>query len=238
MRFRAYGLMLPFGFVGEPAPPKANCTLRYIWIVAVVLCDSSSDPKGAVGLFERTRHMQSTQLFEQLRASARKLHREAQVSDASALRCVKKHSELRSLPREAIPAAVQRKHCLGVLAAKCGFSGWSHLTHVVSGATCGDFGTLLHSKACFAHTNVWCASYAEAVSVRAEHGGTLLPYKLQFLIVDEHYLCTLGVGRERSEWQALGNDWVSPKSHVARQALYAVLIRGRLAMSEELDLCS
>jgi hypothetical protein len=97
--------------------------------------------------------------LEVLRQRARQLHRAVKRGDETALARIKKHPEIRDVAPDQVSEATRRRHCLAVLAAEYGFAGWSHLKHVVDGATEGDFGTGLYTSG---HWNIWSASYDEA----------------------------------------------------------------------------
>lgn len=164
-------------------------------------------------------------IVEDLKARARILHRDLKRGDEEALARVRRLPELRDLGAS-LTTLVQRRHCLTVVAQELGFGSWPALVGMLRGAS-DDFGTLLHRHACFAHWNIWSASYEEARAIRAEHGGYLLGYRRQYLVVDEHYIRTLGLDPADPDWEAIGRDWVRPASVEARSRLMAELIRQR-----------
>ena len=143
------------------------------------------------------------ELIEELKAKARRQHR-ASADDS------------------------QRRHHLAELARRLGFEGWPHLVAVLSGSESKNFGTLLYAPRCATHLNIWSASYEEAQMIRAEHGGFLLPYKHQFMIVDDHFIETLGLDPSASEWLEMGRDWIEPRSTAARSRLCGAAVRARL----------
>ncbi|MDD9965333.1 MAG: hypothetical protein OXR73_03845 [Myxococcales bacterium] len=164
---------------------------------------------------------------EDLKARARILHREAREEVPGALSRLRAHPELADLDGSVVADRVQRKHCLWVVAREHGFRDWVHARTVLSAdGQVPDFGTLLVPSRCCVHWNIWSADYDEARRIRSEHGGYLLAYRNQFLIVDEHYLETLGLGADDPDWAAIGRDWVKPLNPLARARLYARLLRG------------
>jgi len=167
-------------------------------------------------------------LLDDLRARAGTLHRELRRGEESAAKRLTRLPELRRLSAEELASAVKRRHCLATVARELGFSGWQHLTSVLSGQESEDFGAVMYAPRCSAHFNIWSASYEEARAIRDEHGGYLLPYKNQFLIVDRHFLETLGLDPNDSAWSEMGRDWVRPASVEARARLCARLVRARL----------
>ncbi|MBC7171580.1 MAG: hypothetical protein H5U40_04100, partial [Polyangiaceae bacterium] len=69
------------------------------------------------------------------------------------------------------------------------------------------------------------ASYEEASTIRAEHGGYLLAYKRHFFIVDSYFIETLGLDPADPDWERIGRDWARPLAPEARTRLYERLIR-------------
>jgi hypothetical protein len=121
----------------------------------------------------------------------------------------------------------KRRHHLAAVAKQLGFDGWPHLVAVLKGDEAQNFGTLLYPNVCSAHFNIWSASYDEARTIREEHGGWLLPYRHQFIIVDRHYIETIGLDPDADDWAEMGRDWVRPASADARQRLCQRLIQLR-----------
>jgi hypothetical protein len=166
-------------------------------------------------------------VLDDLRARARILHGAVRAGEPRAEQRVRGLAELRELTSEALVAACKRKHCLTVIAKELGFDGWQHAVRVLEGSDGQNFGTLLHGPGAAGHWNIWSASYEEAKSIRAEHGGYLLPYKHQFMIVDRHYIESLGLDPDDANWERMGKDWVAPYSLEARAVLCEKLVRCR-----------
>jgi hypothetical protein len=158
-------------------------------------------------------------IVDDLKAQARILHRLATARNPGAL------ARLQSARVGEQP--IQRRHCLTVLARELGFGGWPHAASVLGGDAVTDFGTLLYAPACVAQWNIWSASYEEARTIRLEHGGYLLAYKRQFLIVDAHFITTLGLDPQDRDWERIERDWVQPANAAARARLYEKLVRAR-----------
>jgi hypothetical protein len=167
-------------------------------------------------------------VIDQIKAEARRLQRAVQRREPSALARTRKLPELRVLPIEDLVSTLRRRHCLTIVARELGFVGWPHVLGVLKRADADDFGTLLYPPGCSAHWNVWSASYAEARTIRSEHGGFLLPYKHQFVIVDQHFIETLGLDPQARDWQRIGRDWVCPGDAGARHRLCVEAVRVRL----------
>lgn len=164
-------------------------------------------------------------LIEDLKARARLLHRAASAGEAPAAERVRELAELAELDDAALRERLQRRHCLSVIARELGFRDWKHARDVLSApGQVPDFGTLLYPPRCVVHWNIWSAHYEEAREIRAQDGGFLLAYRHQFLIVDRHYIETLGLSPEDPDWEALGRDWVRPGDPAARSRLYGKLL--------------
>lgn len=162
-----------------------------------------------------------------LKHYARILHRRVQHAEPAALRALRSLREFADHDLTRLPVLVQRKHCLTVSALCAGFQSWPHAVSVLTGQA-DDFGTLLYPNTCYGHWNIWSASYEEARSIRAQHGGFLLAYRRQFLIVDHDYIDSLGLDPDAPEWSAMGRDWVRPADPSARERLYEQLVHNEL----------
>jgi len=161
-------------------------------------------------------------VIDDLKAQARILQREDRAGNRAAL------ARIGGTPEGDVPDhEITRTRCLGVIARELGFEGWPHALALFEGREVSDHGTLLYAPDCAAHWNIWLASYDEAREVHAEHGGTLLAYRRQFLVVEDHFLATLGVDPADPDWELLGRDWVRPRSVEARARLYGKIIRAR-----------
>lgn len=162
-----------------------------------------------------------------LKTRARQLQKKARLGDEQALGQLRKLAEFRHASSADIADRVKRRHCLAAVAQQYGFNGWSHATGLVNGGDTGGFGTTLYPKGCGAHSNIWSASYDEARHIRAEHGGFLLAYKNQFLVVDEHYITTMGLDPADPDFDEIGRDWARPANPAARTRLYGKLLAAR-----------
>ncbi len=167
-------------------------------------------------------------LIQNLKSYARILHRQVQGGDRDARRRLLQLKELSSVESDSLGESTQRRHCLAVVAQELGFSNWPQASAVLAGEEVEDFGTLLYPKGAFAHSNIWSASYDEAVRIREETGGYLLAYRRQFFIVDLHFIETLGLDPHHPDWEGIGWDWARPRDSEARQRLYAELVWNKL----------
>jgi hypothetical protein len=167
--------------------------------------------------------------IDQLKAHARVLQRCAQAADAVALRRLRRLPDLKQRSDVEISTDVKRRQCLTVVARELGFCGWDHALAVLTSQETEDFGTLLYPNSCVGHWNIWSASYDEAHHIRAAHGGYLLAYKRQFLIVEAGFIDTIGLDPNDADWERMQRDWVRPSDTHARERQYSVLVRNALA---------
>lgn len=169
----------------------------------------------------------------ELKVRAERLHRGVAQGGTPAIERLRALPELRKAAPEALlkfATDVQRKHCLAVVAREAGFESWAHASAVIAGAPVDEslgLGTALCPSTFSAHWNIWSASYEEARTIRAEHGGWLLAYKRHYFIVDRHYLESLGLDPEDDDWSRIGRDWARPADPEARRRLYGKLLVAR-----------
>jgi hypothetical protein len=160
------------------------------------------------------------------------LHRRATIGDPVALRRVRMLPELKKLSDDELMQQVKRRQCLSVVARQLGFVSWDHARAVLTSCEHPqqpqDFGTLLYPGTCAGHYNIWSASYEEAREIRAAHGGYLLAYKRQFLIVEDGYIDSMGLDPADPDWERMGRDWVQPGDIAARERLYRKLVHNAL----------
>lgn len=170
----------------------------------------------------------STDVIADLKAHARVLHRRAQAGDPAALQRLRVVPELKGDSDEAVLRNVLRRHCLTAVAKQLGFLSWKHLVDVLTDQEQRDYGTLLYPASCSGHTNIWSAHYQEASEIHAARGGYLLPYKHQFVIVDQYFVESMGLDPADADWERIGRDWARPKDLAARARLYQQLIHNAL----------
>jgi hypothetical protein len=157
------------------------------------------------------------------------LQRAASEGEPSALRKLRTLRELKPLSDQALRERVRRRHCLALLARELGLTGWGHLTTLWNEPEASDFGSLLYPASCSGHWNIWSASYDEARAIRVEHGGYLLPYRHQFVIVDRYFIDDLGLDGEAPEWAQIARDWIRPSDVAARHKLCRTALEARAA---------
>jgi hypothetical protein len=123
------------------------------------------------------------------------------------------------------PAHIRRRDCLFVIAKEMGFLNWPHAKRVLSGEETEDFGGTLCPRRCSGHFNLWYKTHTEADAVRRTRGGYLLAFRRQFLVVERHYIETLGLDPDDPDWNVLEFDWTrNADNGAARARLYSKLI--------------
>jgi hypothetical protein len=170
----------------------------------------------------------SNDVIFDLKAHARVLHRRALTRDPKAIQRLRILPEFARAADEEILQALQRRHCLTAVSRQLGFSSWPHVKGVLSDEEQADYGTLLYPSNCHGHWNIWSAAYAEATEIRAAHGGFLLAYRRQFLIVDADFIDSMGLDPADPDWERIGRDWARPADPAARGRLYRQLIHNAL----------
>jgi hypothetical protein len=170
-------------------------------------------------------------IIDRTKQRARLLQRAVQQGDPNALDKLRTLRELKPLSDQALREQVKRRHCLALLARELGLNGWAHLTTLWNEPEASDFGSLLYPASCAGHWNIWSASYPEAQQIRAQHGGYLLPYRQQFVIVDRYFIDDLGLDAEAPEWARIGRDWAQPSDLMARHTLCRAAIEARATQS-------
>lgn len=169
--------------------------------------------------------------IRELKTRAEILHRRIQTNDHRAIERLRVLPDFRRASYEDLAAAtvaIRRRDCLSVIAAELGFASWPHAKTAIAGdAPVEDFGTMLYpDRCCGGHLNRWYRSYQDAAADRASSGGYLLAYKRQYVVVDRYFVESLGLDPADPDWEALGFDWVRPKSLAARSRFYVKLVAG------------
>lgn len=113
-------------------------------------------------------------------------------------------------------------HCLTLVARSLGFADWDQARRVLSGhAQPGDdLGAFWHAKACDRLLNHWFADLDRARELLWQSGPqrVLLPYRRQFVVVEEPYLRELGLSLQHLS-SGTGQDLVQAYGSPAWRAL-------------------
>jgi hypothetical protein len=166
--------------------------------------------------------------IRELKVRAEILHKRVRTGDTRALARLRVLGEFRRVPNATlakVAQSIRRRHCLSAVAAEFGFADWTQARATLTGeGSITDFGTLLCPDRCCAHLNLWFRRYDEAAAVRQRRNGYLLAHRRHYVVVDRFYIVTLGLDPDDVDWEAIGFDWVRPRSRAARTRLYSKLI--------------
>ncbi|WP_019216596.1 hypothetical protein [Legionella tunisiensis] len=135
------------------------------------------------------------------------LHSQDMSTSQQAVKRFQRLPELAPFSLTELPARIQRKHALAVIALEKGFKCWEDLKCQLPFIQGGFL-------------NKWFASYLEAKAHLQINGGFLLPYRNQFFICDANYIKNLGFNPEDTDWLLIGYDWNTPNHREAWQRLY------------------
>ena len=120
------------------------------------------------------------------------------------------------------------RDCLIAVARDAGFSGWEQALRVLGGQAVGgdDMGSFWHAPRCNGLLSHWFARHDQARECLAlgEHR-VLLPYRRQFVVVDDHYLRELGLSVDDEAWREAGRDLVQAYGSAAWLALCSQRLR-------------
>jgi len=113
--------------------------------------------------------------------------------------------------RERSESAPRLARCLQQAARRVGFEQWEQARCVLDGqAQPGDdMGSFWHAPRCSVLLNHWFADLTRAKAGHREAGGFLLPYRRQFVVVQEPYVRELGLDPADPLWAVIACDLVA-----------------------------
>jgi hypothetical protein len=172
---------------------------------------------------------------ERARQEARALHRALTAGDNAVARAAA--GRFAQLPKFAATpldellashGTVTRRDALDVVAMEAGFAGWAHL---LTDCLPEVLRVTMYTEAMSASLNRWFTRYEDAAASREAHGGVLLPYRDQFVVVAVDDVRELGLDPRDPDWERIGRDWVRPadpeaRLRLARARWQAMLTRG------------
>ncbi|MBP6404096.1 MAG: hypothetical protein KA335_00440 [Ramlibacter sp.] len=103
------------------------------------------------------------------------------------------------------------RDCLTRVARDAGFVHWDHARLVLGGlaAPGSDMGTFWHTHGTGVLLNQWFARVDEARAVQqADPGAFLLPYRRQFMLVQDDFIREIGCDPAHPAWRELSRDAV------------------------------
>lgn len=135
---------------------------------------------------------------------------------------------LNAARREGRAGDLRLADCLNAAGREVGFLHFEHARRVLAGeaAPGEDWGDFWHAPRTGVLLNQWFARLADAVAMLAQQpSGFLLPYRRQFLIVQDHFIRELGVDPQAPQWAEIRRDLVGGYGTPAWHALAARRIR-------------
>jgi len=131
--------------------------------------------------------------------------------------------------------ALKLKHCLGLVSMELGFKDWHEAQQLLSGAipslVMKNMGSFFHPKGCGGFINEWFADYSQAKSTLANSVTSkwLLPYKNQFIVVEQEYIAVFKLDKAlMSLWTEIEHDMVASYNSLAWDKIACAVIRNRL----------
>jgi hypothetical protein len=117
----------------------------------------------------------------------------------------------------------QLKHALALIAAERGAASWTaYKARVEAGLPSVDTARLF-ARGTGILLQPWCKTHAEAKAEQAKSGGTLFPYRRQYVLVGDDFLEALNLDPADPDWGRIGRDWVEPADGEAFERLSAKL---------------
>jgi hypothetical protein len=120
---------------------------------------------------------------------------------------------LNAAKREGSAAAedLRLRDCLNQVSRDAGFAHWEHARQVLGGlaAPGEDMGSFWHAPHTGILLNLWFAKYEQArAALDADPAAFLLPYRRQFMVVQDDFVRELGVDPGDAAWARVGHDLV------------------------------
>jgi hypothetical protein len=123
------------------------------------------------------------------------------------------------------------RDCLHAVARNVGFTHWDHARRVLAGmARSGDdMGGFWYAPRCGVLINQWYADPDVAREAHGLTGGFLLPYRHQYMVVQDYFIRELGLDPVDAAWAEVRYDLVSHYGCAA----WASLCTHRLKAADE-----
>lgn len=227
-------LYFSLGCQGAPARKRGSHPCRARLVCTTVLRSNidgfgqlsliSSDPSGRVEHTKQELLMNSNfvpsspqALVAELKVRARLGLKALRAGDTRLLERARRGGH-----RQNDPAEWRLGHCLTLVARSLGFADWDQARRVLGGhaQTGDDLGAFWHAKACDRLLNHWFADLERARECLRQPGPqrVLLPYRRQFVVVEEPYLHEIGLNLQHLS-SGVGLDLVQAYGSPAWRAL-------------------
>jgi len=133
------------------------------------------------------------------------------------------------------PEALKLKHCLGLVSMELGFKDWHEAQQLLSGnkqqLMTINMGSFFYPKGCGGFINEWFADYSQARNTLLNSATPkwLLPYKNQFIVVEQEYIEVFKLDKTLlSSWAEIEHDMVASYNSVAWDKITCSVIRNRM----------
>lgn len=157
------------------------------------------------------------------------------------LKALKLDSELaltmqRSLKKLSLSSLdeLRLKHCLTIVSQQLGFNNWHHARDILSGNEKTTYplsmGSFFYPKGCGGFINEWFADYQQAKTVLANKTKMkwLLPYKNQFIVVQQDYITLFNLDNKLMKlWIEVDHNMVESYNSLAWDKLACAVIKNR-----------
>lgn len=135
----------------------------------------------------------------------------------------------------ASPELLKLKHCLVLVSMELGFKDWHEAQLLLSGSNkqliATNMGSFFYPKGCGGFINEWFADYTQArkILVNSATSKWLLPYKNQFIVVEQEYIAVFKLDEALlSSWAKIEHDMVASYNSLAWDKITCAVIRNRL----------
>jgi hypothetical protein len=133
------------------------------------------------------------------------------------------------------PEELKLKHCQNLIAIELGFKDWHEAQQLLSGSKPQsmtiNMGSFFYPKGCGGFINEWFADYSQAKNtlVNSATSKWLLPYKNQFIVVEQDYIAVFKLDKSTtSSWAEIKHDMVASYNSLIWDKIARAVIRNRL----------
>ena len=133
--------------------------------------------------------------------------------------------------RARLGASPKRRRVLDIVAHEMTATGYRALlakakssSGTVSGAGLRADPALIFDRYVAVFCSHWFARVEDARAHLSAQGGTLLPYRTQYVVVEPELLAAVGLDPHDMDWDRIGHDWTDPRDLAAFDRLNKMLV--------------
>jgi hypothetical protein len=126
------------------------------------------------------------------------------------------------------------KHCLTLVSQQLGFDNWHDAQDILTGnksvQDCKNMGSFFYPEGCGGFINEWFADYQQAKSALVHKAKLkwLLPYKHQFIVVEQDYIALFNIDQKLTPlWRDIEYNMVESYNSLAWDKLACEIIKQR-----------